>query len=268
MSNPEQLELKRLNYDSSWLVRMGDTHFLLDPWLFGDDINLAAWFSRQWLAEPALAVAALPQLDFILVSHRFSDHCSEQTLAHFPRDTPLLAVPEAAKRVARMRHFARIEALENWSKTPVTLRMGAIEVTFYATGKLLDLAHNALLIRDTRSAKSIFYAPHGFDVPPAGALQRALADLRPTVLLTTFRYYGLPAWLGGAVNLGSDYALPLVRLLNPQRVIRTHDAQKHEAGVVRHVARSFIHPNPGQALSSAGLPVQYSTAAVGEVIAV
>jgi L-ascorbate metabolism protein UlaG (beta-lactamase superfamily) len=245
---------------------MGDNHFLLDPWLFGDDINLAPWFSRQWLVEPTMAMEAVPQLDFILVSHRFSDHCSEQTLAQLPKNTPLLAVPEAAKRIAGMQHFTRIESLQNWTTTAQSFLIGAIEVTFYATGKLLDLAHNAILIRDTRSAKSIFYAPHGFDVPSNESLRNELVDLHPTVLMTTFRYYGLPSWLGGAVNLGSDYVLPLVRLLNPQRVIRTHDAQKHEAGIVRHVAKSFIHPYPEQALSGAGLPVQYSTGAVGELI--
>jgi L-ascorbate metabolism protein UlaG (beta-lactamase superfamily) len=267
INNIEQLELKRLNDDSSWLVRMGDIHFLLDPWLFGDDVNVATWFSRQWLSSPTMALDALPPIDFILLSHPFSDHCSEQTLVHFPNTTPLYAVPAAAKRVARMQHFARIQTLQDWRKTQITQRIGAIEVTFYAAQKTLDLTHNVLLIRDTRSGKSIFYAPHGCAIPGDTSVQNAWADSKPNVLLTTFRYYGLPAWLGGTVNLGSDAALPLARLLNPQRVIRTHDALKHEAGIVMHVAKQFIHPDPAQALSNAGLPVQYSAAAVGEIIA-
>jgi L-ascorbate metabolism protein UlaG (beta-lactamase superfamily) len=266
-NNAEQLELKRLNDDSSWLVRMGDSHFLLDPWLFGDDVNVATWFSRQSLATPTMALDALPPIDFILLSHPFSDHCSEQTLVHFPKTTPLYAVPAAAKRVARMRHFARIETLQDWRKTQSTQRIGAIEVTFYAARKTLDLTHNILVIRDTRSGKSIFYAPHGCAVPSDAPVQSVLADSRPNILLTTFRYYGLPQWLGGTVNLGSESALPLVRFLNPQRVVRTHDALKHEAGIVTHVAKQFIHPHPEQALSSAGLSVQYSAAAVGEIIA-
>lgn len=260
------ITLKRLNDDSSWSLRFGNTHCLLDPWLEGDDINLAPWFSRQWLTTPALPIAKIDDINCILISHPFSDHCSEQTLAQFPKNIPVFAVPAAAHRIQRMNHFDRVEILLSWNQTQGIQTFGAMEITYFTSGKLLDATHNALLLRNTETGESIFYAPHGYVVPDEGALHDKLLEHAPTLLMTTFRYYGLPFWLGGAVNLGSEFAISLIKKLKPQAVIRTHDANKEERGLVTQLAHQWIHPDPHAILLANGVEINYRESLMGEAI--
>lgn len=260
------ISLKRLNDDSSWSLQFGDTHCLLDPWLVGDDINLAPWFSRQWLATPALPVEKIMPVNCIVVSHAFSDHCSEQTLAQFAKTIPVFAVPAAARRIQQMHHFDRVEPLFSWNHTQGVQTYGAMEITYFASHRLVDPTHNAFLLRHTATNESIFYAPHGFVIPEKGALYDRLHNIAPDLLMTTFRYYGLPIWLGGAVNLGSEFAISLINTLKPRGVIRTHDAIKEERGLVTQLAHQWIHPDPHAILQANGIRINYRESIVGELL--
>jgi L-ascorbate metabolism protein UlaG (beta-lactamase superfamily) len=262
------ITLRRLNDDSSWSLRFGNTHVLLDPWLVGDDINIAPWFSRQRLSTPSLPLEKIPAVDGILVSHPFSDHCSEQTLLQFPKNIPVFAVAAAARRIQRLHHFDRVETLFSWNKTQDIQTFGALEILYFTSNKLIDATHNAFFLRHTETGESIFYAPHGFVIPDTGLLHDHLPDYTPTLLMTTFRYYGLPIWLGGAVNLGSECAIALIKKLNPLAVIRTHDAHKEEHGLVTQLAHQWIHPDPQAILHANGVMINYREAAVGEEITI
>jgi L-ascorbate metabolism protein UlaG (beta-lactamase superfamily) len=260
------LTLRRINDDSSWSLQFGDTHCLLDPWLVGDDINLAPWFSRQRLTAATLPLEQIPAVDCILISHPFSDHCSEQTLALFPAHIPVFAVPTAAHRIKQMQHFARVEPLLSWNHTQGVQVFGKMEITYFSSARLIDPTHNAFLLRNTESNESVFYAPHGFVIPAKSALHNQLQNSSPDLLMTTFRHYGLPFFLGGTVNLGSEFAITLIKILKPKSVIRTHDAHKEEHGLVTQLAHQWIHPDPQAILNSNGVLLPYRDASIGEII--
>lgn len=267
MKTCADLIVQRINDDSSWLVRWSGLTFLLDPWLLGDDINFASWFSRQWLSTPPLHVDDLPALDFILVSHQFSDHCSAATLRQLPPLLPVYAAPAAAKKIRQLQHFEQVESLQDWQASGETRRVGPLTISFFAGAGALDFTHNALLLQAQDSDKSVLYCPHGFGVPTSPRLRALLESVRPTLLLTTFRRYRLPWWLGGPVNLGAEDSIRLAQMVRPQHLIRTHDAAKHEAGIVRRIASGYTHPDPQQALLAGGATARYHQLAVGESLA-
>ena len=91
-------------------------NILLDPWLSGSQVDLHAWFSKQWHAEtPRVgSIRAVEELarrveeqddgdgegaeedagtaiDVVVVCHEFTDHCHQKTLVEVSRDVPVFA---------------------------------------------------------------------------------------------------------------------------------------------------------------------------------
>jgi len=75
------------------LVNFFGVKFITDP-VFSNRIglNVAGLFTvgPRRLVHPALEIEALPELDFILLSHAHMDHCDIPSLDRFRRTTPLI----------------------------------------------------------------------------------------------------------------------------------------------------------------------------------
>lgn len=262
--------LTRLNADSSWLLKFGESTLLIDPWLEGVQVDGYTWFSAQEHVMPCISVGMLPPLTAILVSHPFTDHCHVQTLAKLPASTPIMATPMAISKIEKMHHFTWPALIQNGFVKKSHVAVLPFEVSFWPAARKLDLTHNAIVIRciDTRSGStvlgpSILYAPHGILPEQAREIRSALG-YAPDIVITTFTEYRLPFYLGGTVNLGVAKAAEVIRILSPKAVIRTHDERKRAKGLVSVLAKVQWCENVARALEPYSLSVKILEPVLGK----
>ncbi|AEE49429.1 MBL fold metallo-hydrolase [Haliscomenobacter hydrossis] len=229
------ITLQRLNHDTSWKITINGCRLLLDPWLVGTEIDGVSWFNEQWHRIPPVDVKGIGEVDYIVISQPFSDHCHEETIQALPLDLPIATVATARKRLEKTFGQSR-QYLDIPTAKDGFLEIAGLRLAQFNTPSLLDQVHNALLILSP-TGENIFYAPHGF-VPNA----RQISFLQPFpihVLITTVSEYHLPFFLGGTVNLGMRAMQKLAKILQPKYIISTHDEQKHAKGLVPRIARTF-----------------------------
>jgi len=73
------------------LIEIGSQRFLTDP----NFDNTLGWFLPR-VSQPGIALANLPALDAILLTHAHADHLSFSSLDRLPREAPLFAPPAVA----------------------------------------------------------------------------------------------------------------------------------------------------------------------------
>lgn len=79
------------------LIEIGGRRLLTDP---NFDDTLGRFLAR--VSEPGIALAKLPPLDAILLTHAHADHLSFRSLDALPRDIPLFAPPAVAAWLIRL----------------------------------------------------------------------------------------------------------------------------------------------------------------------
>jgi L-ascorbate metabolism protein UlaG (beta-lactamase superfamily) len=101
------------------LIEIGGVRVLTDP---NFDRRLAGVLRR--VAPPGIALAELPPLDAILLSHAHADHLSFASLSGLPRDIPILAPPRVARRLRRRGYHGACELSPGSAERigPVTAR--------------------------------------------------------------------------------------------------------------------------------------------------
>src|SRR5581483_4775831 len=104
------------------LLQAGGVSILTDP-IFGERISIL--FQRK--APPGVALAALPPIDAVVISHSHRDHLDEDSVraigARWPRVE--FIVPLGLADWFRARGLARVVELEWWQSTEVVGRDGA-----------------------------------------------------------------------------------------------------------------------------------------------
>jgi L-ascorbate metabolism protein UlaG (beta-lactamase superfamily) len=108
---------------ASWLVQLARTSIVIDPALLE---RIAVTIPR--LVPAGLAIAALPKLDAVLVTHNHMDHMDAPTLRALEArvDPPLFVVPQGLKPWFDARRFRRCVELAWWQSIDV----GGARVTF------------------------------------------------------------------------------------------------------------------------------------------
>jgi len=99
------------------LVRVAGFTFLTDPNFLhqGQHAKLGYGLRSRRLTEPALSLAELPALDFVLLSHHHGDHFDDVAAAELARDVPIVTAPHAASKLRRQ-GFRRPIALRTWER--------------------------------------------------------------------------------------------------------------------------------------------------------
>lgn len=231
------LYLRRLNMDSSWQLTWKNTSILIDPWLFGTEIDGFSWFNEQWHTTAPLPIHDLDGYQGILISQPFSDHCHEETLTKLEK-VPFIASPKAKKRLIKsfpQRSISELPSLRlnQW------LNFGALQIAYLKSNKFLSASFNAIVIRCEKEI--VVYCPHGFDLNQVQLKQ--LKRYKVKALITGFSFFKLPAFLGGIVNPGKENALELIEKLQPEKIFHTHDEEKETKGLVRKVASvTYLDP--------------------------
>jgi hypothetical protein len=237
------LTLRRLNMDTSWSLDWAGTTVLIDPWLVGSEVDGFSWFNEQWHATPPVSPENLGNYDSILISQCYSDHCHEDTLEAL-HQVPVITVPSAVKRVAKALSGRPMKALPEVTSGE-WLQQGELYIAYLDPGKMIDPIYNGIVFRHAQEC--VVYFPHGFYLKPAQL--EMLKQLHVRVLITSFSRFQLPFFLGGAVNPGMDNALDLIRQLNPDKVVHTHDENKHAKGLVKKIAK-VVYPDPNALVKS------------------
>ena len=211
----------KLNDDSSWIWTLNGKRYLVDPWFTPSQVDFHPLFSEQFHVTKQPELGDLGKIDFIFVSHPFTDHCNKETLLQLDANIPVIADRAVQKKIAKWNHF----------KTIIPLAGAEIKIEKIGSGSLLDPVHNAFVFH-TDSGK-LLYAPHG---------TRVNSLPKVDVAITTTTYYKLPFWIGGTINLGLANAQQVKDITSASIVISTHDEQKVGKGLVEKLAKKKYDP--------------------------
>lgn len=107
---------------ATFLIQLGGLNILTDP-IFG---NASAFFPR--LLPPGIALAQLPPIDMVLISHNHRDHCDLRSLHALQKVHPNmhLLVAEGDKKWLLQKGFKQVDEFAWWQ----THKCGAVEFTF------------------------------------------------------------------------------------------------------------------------------------------
>ena len=113
------------------LVEIGGLRFLTDPNFLhqGDHAKLGYGLRSRRLTDPAMEIADLPPLDFVLLSHHHGDHFDEVAARQLPRDVPIVTEPHAADKLRRQGFSAPVP-LPTWERH--TIRRDDVNATITA----------------------------------------------------------------------------------------------------------------------------------------
>jgi len=229
-----EMQLRRLNTDTSWLISTQDASIVVDPWLVGEEVDILPSFNTQRLSTrpllPSDPKSLLHTLDWtaIVITQPFGDHAHEETLKLLDslHQAPIYAVSTVTKWLRKILPHTRI--VEISCKIPTMVESTEIGLV-HLSPPILDPTHGAMLL--THKSGSVLYAPHGFK----WTAQHKTLDMRkPITLISTTMHYHLPFYLGGPVNLGLQSAKQLYNDIGATEFLETHsDSSKHEQGLVQ-----------------------------------
>lgn len=78
---------------ATWIVQTARGNFLFDP-IFSERTSPVQWAGPRRVHPPGLALAALPRIDVVFLSHDHYDHCDTPTLRRLAADhAPLFVTP-------------------------------------------------------------------------------------------------------------------------------------------------------------------------------
>ncbi|CAF1165109.1 unnamed protein product [Adineta steineri] len=235
------LTLRHLNDDTSWLIIYDNFKILLDPWLFGSQIDYFHYFSRQEHAiQPSIQNITRDlnmEIDAIIISHEFTDHCHEETLRSLSSTIPIYATTNAAKRIRRWNYFQyvyTIPILNNQSQLNISdrIRVGYIEEKGFLSLPSLHGATCISFLIDNQQWHSLLYIPHGCEQTSICEWFNKQSNVNICILLQGFDRVFNPIWLGGLLNYGCNQAAKLAIGLKVKHWIGTHDENKIASGLV------------------------------------
>ena len=216
--------------DNTWLIGSGDTRLLVDPWLAGEQIDGAGWFSAQRHKTAPVCLSEVPRYDAVLITQPYSDHCHPKTLSALSPDT-VIAPTCAAKTLKGVLPDAELRLMTS-DDSPVQL--GSLSLRVLRGGSRLAPQFQAILLSD--EAHCILFAPHSLRL--TARHRELLAELPPCIaLMTTLNTYTLPRVLGGSIAPGLRAVEQLADAIDPTHIIATHDEVKEARGLIAHLAR-------------------------------
>lgn len=216
--------------DNSWWLSMGSCKLLIDPWLMGVEVDFFPWFNTQWHKTPPVTFDQVPEFDAVLITQKYPDHFHQETLTKLS-PKKIIAPKSIEKKLREILPSSNIIGLDK--KNSLTEILG-VKIQFLNTTRKIDPIYDAFLLDN--GEKSIFLAPHGFNPSPVQVKQ--ITQASPCALLINpFNHYELPVFLGGVVSPGLKGVEQLCQLLQPNKIVATHDEDKHAKGLVSKFAK-------------------------------
>jgi len=223
------MRLQRLNMDTTWLVWLGDTCLLIDPWLQGVEVDYAGWFNTQWHKTPPLSSDEIAEFDAVLITQKYPDHCHVMTLKHLQ---PSLVLAPVSLRGLLNKHLPEA-SIKYFDENVDQHQVGAVSLRRLPSRCRIGAVYDAYLLRDDQD--SLLIANHGLSLDDGHAV--TLEDVKLDVLLSPFNTYQLPWFFGGMVSPGLGSVKSLIADTLPRYVVATHDEQKYAHGIIPALAR-------------------------------
>ena len=230
------MQLQRLNMDNSWFIEIDGLRILVDPWLFGVEIDFFSWFNKQWHRTAPIALDQIPDFDLVLITQKYPDHFHQETLKKL-QVKQLICPKSIQKDVEKLLPNCRVQ---NFNSGINNILDTELNLHFLPTNRKIDPIYDALFIEGKE--EGIFLATHGYmDI---GEWQDFLSKMPPVKLaICPFDHYQLPFFLGGTVAPGLEGVEKLVSAINPEKIVATHDEDKHAEGLVSKFAKIIKSPN-------------------------
>jgi L-ascorbate metabolism protein UlaG (beta-lactamase superfamily) len=230
------MKIQRLNMDNSWFIEFGGLRMLIDPWLFGEEVDFFPWFNTQWHKTKPLEVEKLPSFDVVVVTQKYPDHFHLETLNRI-KPKIIIGPKSIQKQVTSKLPEATFYSFNDGLTGVLSSQLN---IHHLPTTRLIDPIYDALILEDGTS--SICIASHGY---PDILKKKAMWENLPPVelLISPFDHYELPIFLGGTVAPGIDGLIHLSEALQPKKIVATHDEDKHAKGMVIKFARITKAPS-------------------------
>jgi len=226
--------------DNSLFIEISGWKILIDPWLEGAEIDFFSWFNTQWHRTSPLPYDQIPPFDTVLITQKYPDHFHVETLKKLaPKQ--IIAPKSLKKKIKTIfpnSSLITLDAIEN------QIRVNNVKLTFLPTQRKIDPIYDAFILDDGK--ESVFLATHGFQTTEKDRAQIKKAS-PCQLLISPFNHYKLPVFLGGVVSPGIDGVKHLCDVLHPNKVIATHDEDKHAKGLVSKFAK-ISRPSSTEAL--------------------
>jgi L-ascorbate metabolism protein UlaG (beta-lactamase superfamily) len=116
--------------NATMLVRLGGFTFLTDPTFVHrhEKVSIGYGMTTTRLTDPAMEIADLPPLDFILLSHLHGDHFDQVAQEQLDHALPILTTPAAAHELHGL-GFPAATGVETWETVTLTRRHRRLEMT-------------------------------------------------------------------------------------------------------------------------------------------
>ena len=230
------MKIQRLNMDNSWHINFAGKSFLIDPWLKGVEIDFFSWFNTQWHRTPPIAIADVPDYDFVIITQKYPDHYHPETLIEL-QPQKLIVPSSIEKKVKKLLPDAQIWTLETSSSDVIGSQM---KLHYLPSQRKMDPIYDAIVLEN--GTESILLATHGY--AESETWSKHLKNIPPIKLaFTPFNLYRLPFFLGGTVSPGLSAVKNLIKTLLPKHIIATHDEDKHAKGLIQKLAHIEFSPS-------------------------
>ena len=230
------MKIQRLNMDNTWFIEFAGLRMLIDPWLFGQEVDFFSWFNTQWHRTAPVSLAEVPDFDLVLITQKYPDHFHQETLKKL--QPKLVVGPQSIEN--QLNKILPDSNILSFNEGIHDIHQKGIRIHHLPSARKIDPIYDALVIEN--GEQSIFLASHGFT--SIDQWQSAFNEYPPVhVMLSPFDHYQLPFFLGGTVAPGIEGLRKLAKSLNPTHIIATHDEDKHAKGLVSKFAKITKAPN-------------------------
>lgn len=235
------MTIQRLNMDNSWRLEFAGKSILIDPWLKGEEVDYFSWFNTQWHRTKPISPSEVIDFDLVIITQKYPDHFHPETLLDLQPEN--LLVPKSIEK--KVRKLLPNATVLNFNDSPTNIFNSYINVHFLPTSRRIDPIYDALVLENGN--ESILIATHGYN--KLEEWTERLKNLPPVKLaFTPFNKYQLPVFLGGTVAPGLDAVKNLIQAVNPQKIVATHDEDKHAKGIVHKFANITFSPSKEELL--------------------
>jgi L-ascorbate metabolism protein UlaG (beta-lactamase superfamily) len=204
---------------STLLLELDDARLLIDP-VWGTRASPFSWLGpRRWY-DPPLALADLPSIDAVLISHDHYDHLDEPTILQLADIAPRFIVPLGVG--AHLEYWGikaeKITELEWWQQHTI----GSIEITAtparHASGRhAFDLDKTLWAGFAMRGSQSVYYSGDTGLFPGFKEIGERLGPFDLTMIETGAYNRNWPDW-----HLGPEQAVVAHQWVRGRRLLPLH----------------------------------------------
>ncbi|WP_269612961.1 MBL fold metallo-hydrolase [Prochlorococcus marinus] len=212
------MSIKATYYGANgWLIEVGKTRILIDPWLNGD----LTFPPGDWLIKGELAkeIEVPSNLDFLLLTQGQPDHSHPPTLKKINKGIPVIASEAASKIVSKI-GFTKINPL----KPGETFVKNNLSIQATSGASVPNLENGYIIDSDL---DSIYIEPHGF-------LDKKIKPRNVNLLITPVIDFSLP--LAGKFIKGKTVLPQLLKLFKPKTILAsTTGGDITFTGIINHL---------------------------------